>query len=236
MIPLADMLNHDPIPKVKWFYDSSDDLFKMQSKVSITSGEAITDSYGGKCNSEYLMYYGFSLKDNPKNNTLAVNIQHKNDSDLQLRIAIYPNFIGKLKADIDSIIFKDMLTFFRVATADNKTLNSQSSRSNYSKPLSIKNEIMVMYILKNYIDAMLERYGRSYADSVKELEKIKKLNNKRNALILIIGEMEILMYYKKFADEVIQYLKGTRTNLSSEYSSYLMPLKSLRRMESGQSE
>jgi len=230
MIPLADMLNHDPNPKVRWGFDDNDKMFKMQSKNDIIRGEAITDSYGTKCNKQYLMFYGFSLLNNT-GNTFKVEIAHKNDANKELKTKIFSTLSGNLTKDIDSIFFNDMMTFIRIAVAKRKVLTAHTYRSYYSNPISIENELDALYVLKNYINTMLTKYSKGLEESKVALAKISKLNNKRNALVLIIGEMEILYHYKKMVNEAIDYLENKTVHLSPEFVRYFRKIKALKETE-----
>jgi histone-lysine N-methyltransferase SETD3 len=65
--PLADMLNHKRPRQTQWFY--SDDLksFVVQALQDVEKGDQIFDSYGKKCNSRFLLNYGFIVRENDGN-------------------------------------------------------------------------------------------------------------------------------------------------------------------------
>ena len=60
LVPIADMLNHK-IPKMTtWYFSDEKKCFVVQNlDDEIQEGEEIFDSYGNKCNSRFLINYGF---------------------------------------------------------------------------------------------------------------------------------------------------------------------------------
>jgi hypothetical protein len=71
LVPLADMLNHNAAPTTKWQYDTDMQAFTVVSTQWVLKGIELLDSYGPKCNSRYLVNYGFALPDNQANNEAA---------------------------------------------------------------------------------------------------------------------------------------------------------------------
>lgn len=62
LVPIADMLNHKMPKMTSWFYSEKDSIFYIQNGPErIFKGEEVTDSYGLKCNSRFLLNYGFAL-------------------------------------------------------------------------------------------------------------------------------------------------------------------------------
>ena len=59
MVPVADMLNHKRPSETFWTFDDSRDMFTITSRQRYSAGAAVYDSYGHKCNSRYLLDYGF---------------------------------------------------------------------------------------------------------------------------------------------------------------------------------
>ena len=58
------MLNHFRPRETSWTFDNSQQGFTMTSLKSLSSGQQIMDSYGKKCNSKFLMHYGFAIENN----------------------------------------------------------------------------------------------------------------------------------------------------------------------------
>lgn len=67
LVPVADMLNHRLPKQTSWYYCERSHGFVVQSLREITTGEEVFDSYGLKCNSRFLLNYGFILENNPHN-------------------------------------------------------------------------------------------------------------------------------------------------------------------------
>lgn len=61
LVPLADMLNHSLDPGTKWDYYEDKSSFIVHCTREIEKGQNVLDTYGYKCNSRYLVNYGFTL-------------------------------------------------------------------------------------------------------------------------------------------------------------------------------
>lgn len=61
------MLNHRQPKQTIWNYVESVNGFVIESLEDIEVGQEVFDSYGRKCNSRFLLNYGFILEDNPDN-------------------------------------------------------------------------------------------------------------------------------------------------------------------------
>jgi hypothetical protein len=69
LVPLADMLNHQRPRQTRWLFDSAQRAFRIISLVPIAAGQQIFDSYGKKCNSRFLLNYGFTVDHNADDDT-----------------------------------------------------------------------------------------------------------------------------------------------------------------------
>ena len=67
MVPVVDMLNHKRPPITEWKFDDETDSFVLTASVDISRNDQLFDSYGAKCNSRYLLNYGFTCEDNKGN-------------------------------------------------------------------------------------------------------------------------------------------------------------------------
>jgi histone-lysine N-methyltransferase SETD3 len=65
LAPFADMLNHKLPKQTAWNYVQAESGFAIESLTEIPQGAEVFDSYGRKCNSRYLLNYGFVIPDNP---------------------------------------------------------------------------------------------------------------------------------------------------------------------------
>lgn len=71
LLPVVDLLNHEPTAKVEWVVN--DEYFEFKS-FSVCSGQELFNNYGRKGNEELLLAYGFCLENNDAD-TAAVRIK-----------------------------------------------------------------------------------------------------------------------------------------------------------------
>lgn len=69
MVPYADMLNHYRPRETKWTYNSARQCFTITSTTRLAKGQQVYDSYGKKCNSRFLLNYGFAVEHNRDDDT-----------------------------------------------------------------------------------------------------------------------------------------------------------------------
>lgn len=72
LVPMADMINHKHDPGTVWSHNQ--DGFKIRNTRTLARCSEVHDSYGKKCNSRYLVNYGFVLPDNRLYNQACVSI------------------------------------------------------------------------------------------------------------------------------------------------------------------
>jgi len=66
-VPYADMLNHKRPIQTRWFYTDDRQGFVIEALEDIKRGDQVYDSYGKKCNTRFLLNYGFINLDNDAN-------------------------------------------------------------------------------------------------------------------------------------------------------------------------
>lgn len=59
LVPVADMLNHRIPKQTSWYYCDKLGGFVVEALRDISQGSEVFDSYGQKCNSRFLLSYGF---------------------------------------------------------------------------------------------------------------------------------------------------------------------------------
>ncbi len=69
MVPYADMLNHYRPRETKWTFNSLRQCFTITSTTTLLKGQQVYDSYGKKCNSRFLLNYGFAVEHNRDDDT-----------------------------------------------------------------------------------------------------------------------------------------------------------------------
>ena len=63
-MPYADMLNHFRPRETRWTFSQKEYCFTITTIKHLKAGQQIYDSYGKKCNSRFLLNYGFAVEDN----------------------------------------------------------------------------------------------------------------------------------------------------------------------------
>jgi histone-lysine N-methyltransferase SETD3 len=227
MVPLSDMLNHDPSPKVNWAFDNRDRFFKMKSNVSLKKNIAITDTYGNKCNSQYFLYYGFTQSQNYKN-TISINLIHPNSDNKHYKDEIVPHVKGLLGKDIDKFLFNEIMVFLRISLSDDKMIKKYKYRSQYFYPLNNSHEITVLKAFNIYLNTLLSKYKFSYKKIKDLLLTTSRLSKQWNALTLLKGEIEVIIFYKKLVEQSLNYITKKCDSFDKKYNSYFIKLRKLR--------
>lgn len=68
LVPFADMLNHFRPRETKWTFDQDTYCFTISTLKKLKAGHQVYDSYGKKCNSRFLLNYGFAVEKNQEAN------------------------------------------------------------------------------------------------------------------------------------------------------------------------
>ena len=72
MVPYVDLLNYSPDYNTTWYFDDNQDAFILKAIKNISKNSELLDDYGNKSNVEFLLYYGFTIPNNPYS-TLRIN-------------------------------------------------------------------------------------------------------------------------------------------------------------------
>jgi len=72
MVPYVDLLNYSPDYNTTWYFDDDQDSFILKAIKNISKNSELLDDYGNKSNVEFLLYYGFTIPNNPYS-TLRIN-------------------------------------------------------------------------------------------------------------------------------------------------------------------
>jgi histone-lysine N-methyltransferase SETD3 len=185
LAPYADMLNHHRPKQTYWNYEDESESFVISASVPIKKGEEVFDSYGRKCNSRFLLNYGFALEDNEDNEYKITLFIDKNIKNFSLKKDIY---------DPQNLLF---LGFLRVLCSEGIISVRARTIENEKKCLN--------KIMEKFLD-ILSKYSTSVEED-KELLKNPNLSfNIRNCIIMRMGEKEILEYFISFSKYVLNYL------------------------------
>jgi len=228
MVPFSDMLNHDQSPNISWFYDNNKKFFVMRTNVDISRGNIVTDTYGNKCNSLMLLYYGFALPNN-KYNTLYLTLSNKMNRTRaeSKKYEMFPQLDAYLKTDLKDYTTSNIFTFFRIWVADDNELMQYRYRTKYSIPISLNNEIRMLTALNTFMKKQKDKYILSCEKALELANNISKETQEHIALLLIIGELEIIRFYITFTAYMIKHLSNKVLPTDSKYNSYSIMLKNI---------
>jgi len=217
LIPLCDMLNHSHEPNIRYYYDSNKSRFVMENIKPIQKGSLLTNSYGNLCNSKLLINYGFVI---PKNIYNEIFIELK-QQDIKTRTAfkkcnLYPICSGMLKADLKDIFTINIFEFLRIRVASDEEIGKYGNRWCYTNQLSIDNEIRMLKYFKEILQNISKKYNFNQNYITERLLDIKENTSEYNALTLIQGELNIILYFFDFIENKLGTLKQKR-NVNFKY-------------------
>jgi protein-histidine N-methyltransferase len=236
MVPFADMLNHSENTNTKWYYNSKKHRFVLDSVNKIKSGSEIVDTYGTKCNSKYLLYYGFTLSDDFENRNyieIRVSQQVKTGSLFLEKNKLISNaYKCYINADFGSNEFSSLLRFLRIANASKEEFESISNHLNNGlTPISKRNEIATLSHLAFYVKKTLESYTKTIEENKKELKKLISYSNATFAVKLVIGEKKILKAISDFCKLSLEILlfnrRISKRKLKNNMNGYIILIKQL---------
>jgi len=237
MVPFADMLNHSPDVNTKWYYNSKKNAFLLDSTKSIKEGGEITDTYGIKCNSKYLLYYGFTLHDNSKyRNRVQMKISQQSNRGVLYKEKskfIQDAFTCYINGDFGNGEFSSLMRFLRISNSNTEELNNISSHVNIARtPFNRRNEIATLMHLASYAKKRLKTYKKTIAANKKELAKHLPYSNAAFAIKLVIGEKlilkSILMFCKTSLDVLLFHRRISPRKLKNNMEGYILLLKQLK--------
>lgn len=215
MVPMADMLNHYRPRETSWTYDNSQGAFTMTSLTKLTAHNQVMDSYGKKCNSKFLMHYGFTIESNREadgkcQNELELNLKLDEKDALFEKRSYYVSkqrtYRGTMNHEDRGT--SDTLAYLRVAAANEEEL-STFSRGFQHSVISADNESRALLLLAKFATEKLNNYPTTIEQDNKELEddKLDPFCNRRHAIIVVRGEKEICHFFIALAQAATAVLK-----------------------------
>ena len=219
--PYADMLNHRRVRQTHWNYEDSYNAFVISAIENIEPGYELYDSYGKKCNSRFLLNYGFTLENNEDNEyklsiTLAENSYKYKEKSAILKNSITKKFT--LRKDLEDTQATLLFSFLRFVCFDGDTnLYKDYKAENVLNPISMNNEIMMLKKLQESIEFLLRDYDTSLEDDVTLLATKKSTLsfNEMNCITMRISEKEILRFYSDLAKYCIALFSKERTAIEA---------------------
>ena len=123
MVPFLDMINHKRPKQSLWGYDDISDSFQIEAYGDCAANSELFDSYGKKCNSRFLLNYGFIEEDNDANEfSFVIDFDssfplYKEKQDYSPQLNSH-NFRFKLSKDFDSNKLIELMSFIRFCLID----------------------------------------------------------------------------------------------------------------------
>ncbi|CAD8056186.1 unnamed protein product [Paramecium primaurelia] len=220
-VPLADMLNHKRPKLTSWCYSDEKQGFIIETDEKIERGQMIFDSYGRKCNSRFLLNYGFVVEDNDANEVVVIVEADQNDPLLQLKEESIKESLQwpktfRLMMDTDETTVMEFMSYIRFLVIRDETqlkllLNQRGSlnfKSTKTQPIGIYNELEMWKMIGRICKKALKYYPTTFEQDQEILQICELTTNQRNCLILRMGEKEILKFYYQFSEKMKQLLSN----------------------------
>lgn len=194
-VPMADMLNHKRPKQTTWTYTDEKRGFEIQAIEDIPRNAEIFDSYGKKCNSRFLLNYGFIVRNNDANEVPLEIYYNPGDKFLTHKKEMISDGSDFKKFRVtDNLRETNMFEFFSwtrfVEFDENYTVlidyearsaakqpqfddedderydSNRGFRAKDLPPLSVRNEKKVLYRLKIECMKVLEGYPTSLEEDL----------------------------------------------------------------------
>jgi protein-histidine N-methyltransferase len=219
LVPLADMLNHSPVPNINWRKESTLG-FVMATKDKIDAGMAAYDSYGKQLKETMFMGYGFCV-DSPDITLLllaSLAPEHpyaQHAKNLGVDAGEHREF--KFGISYNAVHTKTLFSYLRLTHLDTfedmHLPTSDGKNANEIPPVSRQNEIQVLSSLATACESRIQ----SFATSIEEDEILLKENSLPRhihfAVMVRHGEKLVLKNFIDLARVAIPMLQDESLNL-----------------------
>jgi len=220
--PYADMLNHKRPRQTHWNFDDESNSFIIRGVSHVKKGQEVFDSYGIKCNSRFLLNYGFTVENN-EDNEFKIILMLNDSSPLFKEKMIFlggKNYTKKFSLVINNAESKitpffSFLRFILYSKSNFKDVNT-------SKPISVENEIILFNKVKELMKNYLAKYPTTLEYDINYLNKNRKKMdfNEYNCYIIRIGEKKILNYYLNMANDILQLLNMNKSDIKKLFKNF----------------
>ena len=208
-VPQADMLNHYRPRETSWTFENDIRCFTITSLKPLKRGQQVMDSYGKKCNSKFLLHYGFAVELNREANGVCLNkiaLKAKlRDEDPALREKLFLSPRQKkvnVSMSHQSKETREALGFMRIVVATPDECRVMGK--NHVGVVSVRNEVAAIRAVAEMCEKRLKGYPTTWEEDKTMLQKLKPFTNKRNALVVIAGEKEICHMWIRVAREIAE--------------------------------
>ena len=222
--PYADMLNHKRPRQTQWNFDDASNSFIIKGATKMKKGDEVFDSYGIKCNSRFLLNYGFTVENNEDNEFKILLILNESSPYFKEKMDylgaknISKKFSLVLNLSDNKIIqFFSFLRFILYNKPNFKDIDT-------TRPTSIQNEIVLFTKLKELMNIYLSKYPTTLDYDVEYFEKNKHNMgwNEYNCYVIRIGEKKILNYYLNMSYDILQLLNTDKDDIKKLFHSIII--------------
>jgi len=239
-VPLADMLNHRRPRQTTWSYEDSKNGFVIEAMEDIERGLEVMDSYGKKCNSRFLLNYGFIVRNNDANEYPFKCKLREDDPNLMTKRNLIDGSLSqtfRVQADEKENVFNDFLGFLRFVELNDISIlprimeecqeeEQPGFKPSKIKPISLANERKVLQHVQKLAKSGIDLYPETLQEDAQILQREDLTENQRNCVLMRQGEKQILDWYFKFSDLALALLDMERKEVKkaakgSPYESYL---------------
>lgn len=221
MAPLGDMLNHSSNCDVGWGFDNTDKVYYMNSNRSISKNSEIFDSYGSKDNSQYFLYYGFTLpyKDiapYSRNDSYNLEINYNINEELSQKKlkSIEPKTVVKItNNNVNKILKEVMFPYIRTCVSDESELYDAKN------PINNINELKTLLTSRYLIGLNIDNLD----NNVSKLVNKNILFNKDNFInnILQYNKQSLQKCLKKINELLIHVDDNYDIRSNHSYNSHI---------------
>ena len=221
--PYADMLNHRRPRQTHWNFDDNSNSFVIKAISKVEKGMEVFDSYGIKCNSRFLLNYGFTVENNEDNEFKIILCLNENSPFYKEKMEFLGNKNIKKKlvlvGDSSNLKVLQFFAFLRFILYKKNNFKD----INMAKPISISNEIELFEKVRDIMSTYLKKYPTTLNDDLEYFNKNKKNMefNQYNCYVIRIGEKKILNYYLNMANDMLELLSKQKSDSKKIFTEIL---------------
>lgn len=229
-VAYADMLNHQRPKETQWSYCDDRQGFIIEATDDIKRGQPVYDSYGKKCNTRFLLNYGFINLNNDANEfPLVVRLKPSHPfSDAKCKMLKEDCRTFRVQADFQESVMPKFMSFMRFVEFDGnlnvfhlmadqwvkKGIDAEDDDMTGEMAFlaekvlgqSVANERKVFESIKQLCEAALQKYPTTLEQDIEALKDESLTFNHSNCILFRSGEKEILHFLIDFSDYVLKLL------------------------------
>ena len=209
LVPFADLVDHGKknlrfvfvyvdifsvfifVYNYRWTYNENSHMFEISAFHDIIKGEYFYISYGMKCNSRWLVNYGFIKQNNDPYNEATFYFKNNNN---QNEMELFNMSISYKHNNV-----KECFSYLRSGIKGVPKFD----------PISIKDELIVLKRIQDASKYSLGLFNTTLKfdiELLKDYKKYPEFSNKRNAILMRKGEKEVLHYWFDLCETLIPIL------------------------------